>query len=347
MGQSLNGTEPVTPVTPVTPGLHPWAAKRLVGRRGLRVALGVLWLVDAGLQAEPSKFATSYPLGSLAQSVMGAPGVVNHSIYAGIHPFVSAWPWWNLAGTLIQVLIGVGLITGRFTRQVLVLSFAWGAVIWWLGEGFGTLPSGFGLMAAGAPGAAVLYVFLGVLAWPRRDSPDVDRRIWRVVWTGLWVGAAVLQFPFIYPSGQVLRANLEEQALDSPRYLLDMSQWFSRITVGHGVLVSAVMALVEVVIGLAWLHGRTPGYWWLAVSIALSTFYWVVVQQLGGILTPDGTDPNIGPLMVLLALVAWPGRNVKAVDTVDTVGTVKPDHKRLEPLGEALLDGEPVSTNRR
>lgn len=42
-----------------------------MGRHQLRVVLGVLWLVDAALQAEPSNFARRYPLGELAQSVMG------------------------------------------------------------------------------------------------------------------------------------------------------------------------------------------------------------------------------------------------------------------------------------
>lgn len=89
-----------------------WAERRLIGRRGLRIALGVLWLLDAGLQAEPEKFTRDYPLGTLAQSVMGAPHWVKHSIYAGIDPFVAHWFWWILASTLIQVAIGVCLISG-------------------------------------------------------------------------------------------------------------------------------------------------------------------------------------------------------------------------------------------
>lgn len=47
----------------------------------------------------------------------------------------------------------------------------------------------------------------------------------------------------------------------------------------------------------------------IGLGIALSLFYWVVFQQLGGIFTADATDPNLGPLMILLALAAWPRRS--------------------------------------
>ena len=35
---------------------------------------------------------------------------------------------------------------------------------------------------------------------------------------------------------------------------------------------------------------------------------WVVAQALGGILASGATDPNSGPLLVLLALAYWPAR---------------------------------------
>jgi len=42
----------------------------------------------------------------------------------------------------------------------------------------------------------------------------------------------------------------------------------------------------------------------LAAVVALVT--WVVGQNLGGIFTGAGTDPNSGPLLVLLAAAYWP-----------------------------------------
>lgn len=283
-----------------------WGDHRLVGRRGLRIALGFFWLIDAGLQAEGEKFTRDYPLGTLAQSVMGAPHWVNRSIYAGINPFVAHWAWWNLASALLQVAIGVCLVSGRFTRTALSVSFLWAAVIWWLGEGFGILPTGFALMAAGAPGAAVLYGLIGALAWPHRGRRNVDRRAWGASWIVLWIGATVLHFPFVYPAGQVLHTNLSQLVSPSPGWLADANSWFSGVSADHALTVTFVLAGLELAVGVGWLVDRSRPRIWLGLGIALSLFYWVVFQQLGGVFTADATDLNLGPMMVVLALAAWP-----------------------------------------
>jgi hypothetical protein len=289
-----------------------WGEPRLVGRRALRIGVGTFWLIDAGLQAEGEKFTRDYPLGTLAQSVMGAPHWVNRSIFAGINPFVAHWAWWNLAASLLQAAIGVCLVSGRFTRTALSVSFAWAAIIWWLGEGFGILPTGFALMAAGAPGAAVLYGLLGALAWPRRSRRDVDRRAWGISWILLWMGAAVLHVPFVYPAGQVLHANLSQLVSPSPRWLADTNSWFAGMSANRALTVSFVLASMELAVGVGWLADRSRPRAWLGLGIALSLFYWVVFQQLGGVFTEDATDLNLGPMMVLLALAAWPGSQPKS-----------------------------------
>jgi hypothetical protein len=44
----------------------------------------------------------------------------------------------------------------------------------------------------------------------------------------------------------------------------------------------------------------------LAIVVAL--VIWVAAEALGGILASGATDPNSGPLLVLLALAYWPAR---------------------------------------
>jgi hypothetical protein len=44
------------------------------------------------------------------------------------------------------------------------------------------------------------------------------------------------------------------------------------------------------------------------VAIALALVIWLVGEDLGDIFTGRGTDPNTGPLLVLLALAYWPRR---------------------------------------
>ena len=136
---------------------------------------------------------------------MGAPGWVNRSVFAGIQPFDAHWAIWNLGAGLIEIAIGLSLITGRLTRLALSVSFLWAVTIWWLGEGFGMLPSGFATLEGGAPGSALLYVLVGALAWPTRTIAVSIRSAGAPLWSTLWVGGAVLQLPFVYSSRRVLR----------------------------------------------------------------------------------------------------------------------------------------------
>lgn len=277
----------------------------LLSRRGLQVALGALWVIDGLLQAEPAKFARGYPLGDLAQSAMGQPAAVSHSIFSAITPFVAHWPLWNLAAVLLQLAIGAALVSRRLVRPALAVSVGWALVIWWVGEGFGTLPTGFAAMLGGAPGPALLYAVLAVLAWPRAGRPSVAPGAWAAVWTVLWLGSAGLRLGFGFPAGQVIQANLEENALGQPGFLHQASAWLAQLAGGHGLGVSIALATVQVAVGLGGL-GRRHRRWWLGLAVAFSLFAWVVGQSLGGVLSPDGTDPGLGPLVVLLALTAWP-----------------------------------------
>jgi hypothetical protein len=45
----------------------------------------------------------------------------------------------------------------------------------------------------------------------------------------------------------------------------------------------------------------------LVLALVLAAFLWLA-QGLGGLFTGGSTDPNSGPLLVLLALAYWPGR---------------------------------------
>ncbi len=44
----------------------------------------------------------------------------------------------------------------------------------------------------------------------------------------------------------------------------------------------------------------------LVLAIAVFAVIWVAVQNFGGILAGGATDPNSGPLVIVLALMYWP-----------------------------------------
>lgn len=299
-----------------------WSSPRWLTRRGGAIVLGVLWVLDGLLQAEPAKLARDWPTKELAQSVMGEPAWLRHSIYAGIAPFEAHWPLWDLAAALLEVAIGLGIagaLGSRAKKPAIVVSLAWSAVVWWIGEGLGLVPTGFGWMLAGAPGAVVVYGMLGLLCWPSGER-DVSRAGLRWCWALLWLVAAAAEAPFVYPPGQVLRADLVEGAIGQPGFLVAMAHAVGSALGSHGVAVATGLGVAEAVIGLAGALGSDRWRWPLAAGIALSLVFWVVGQDLGGILTQGGTDPNLGPLVVVLALVAWPRRG-RATDPPRSQGS--------------------------
>lgn len=309
-------------------------------RRSVRLVLGLLWLVDAGLQAGPADFARGYPLGDLAQSVMGAPPWENRAVYAAISPFVPHWPWWNLGAVLVQVVLGLALLTDRWPRAAVVASVAWAAGVWLVGEGLGLLPTGFAMLAFGAPGPAVLYAALGLLAWPRAGGRDLDRRAWLGAWLAYWVGGAFLHVPWVYPAGRVLSANFEEAGLGQPGWLEAPAHAAARAVAAEPLLWSVGLAAVELAVGLGALAPRDGARWALVAAVAVAAAFWVVGQELGGMLAAGATDVGTAPLVVVLALAGWPrARPAVAYD----VGA----HAAREPRYGAAGDepGAPAPSN--
>ena len=66
-----------------------------------------------------------------------------------------------------------------------------------------------------------------------------------------------------------------------------------------------MLAITFLLIGLAI---YTPATTRPALILAALTAaaIWILTENLGGILTGTGTDPNTGPLLILLAAAYWP-----------------------------------------
>jgi protein SCO1/2 len=74
---------------------------------------------------------------------------------------------------------------------------------------------------------------------------------------------------------------------------------------GHGLAIALTLAAISALIGVAVAANWRPTPF-LALAIVLNLGYWVIGQGFGGILyTGSATDPNAGPLFVLLALVLY------------------------------------------
>jgi hypothetical protein len=83
-----------------------------------------------------------------------------------------------------------------------------------------------------------------------------------------------------------------------------VQSWLSGATMGHGLAIGLTLAAVSAAIGLA-VAGNWHARGFLGLSLVISLGLWIVGQGLGGIFAGGATDPNSGPLFVLLACALY------------------------------------------
>jgi hypothetical protein len=293
-----------------------WPRVAWAGRspeRVVQVLLGLVWIGDGVLQLQPSMFGRDFVTGQLLPAAQGNPAVVAGSITAMgrfLEPHIALW---NALFATIQLAIGVGLLVQRTVRPALAVSFAWSLGVWWFAEGFGGLLTGTASPLTGAPGAVLLYVLIGIAAWPR-CARDRDRGVGsgvglfgargaRGVWALLWVGSAALLLQPANLAGGALRSALVAAEGGQPRWYAWILARAADAVGRHGTVLTLAVAVEMLVVGagvaLGW---RSAGV--LGAAIVVATAIWVFPEGLGGILTGRGTDPNTGPLLALAGL-AW------------------------------------------
>ncbi|MGH9920218.1 MAG: hypothetical protein ACRD6W_15295 [Nitrososphaerales archaeon] len=310
-----------------------WILRLPLGRRHVRAAVGAAWVIAAILAAQPAGFTSDWWRFSAGQSAMGEPAAIRHSILwavgiAGSHAVV-----FNILLVGLQAMIGLALIFGRAERLAILASVPLALGIWWIGEGFGALPTGFATFVGGAPGAVVLYPVLAFLAWPGtdavREKAGVSPRLAKGLWLLLWCGQAALLLPWRFPSGQVLGATVEEVNAGPP-WITKINDGVSEYLSVHGSFVMLALTILCVVIGLtiAFDRGRRTG---LVVGCAVMALSWVVFQGAGGLLTGDATDLNTAPLVVLLAFAIWPNRQESDIQASDHRRSVRRSLSRFGP----------------
>jgi hypothetical protein len=276
-------------------------------RRGVQLALGVLWLLDGALQFQPFMFTADFAQQVLAPSGQDQPAWVSvpTDFFAGL---IATYPVpMNLGFALLQLALGVGFLIPRLVRPAIVVSVAWSAGIWWFAEGLGGLANGTASVITGAPGAVLLYGVLALAVWPAtgdRTSPDTDDAAvagwFPFVWFILWVGGAALQ---LLPS-QGGAAALHDQlgsAEGTPDWLTSLHDLAGTVLSSAGSVPFIALVVVMILIGAA---GLAPRPWRTAAAVAgavVATVFWVLGQNIGELYSGQATDPNTGPLIVLMA----------------------------------------------
>jgi len=323
-GTSSSGTGTAGTVagrTPATPSGR-------VSARSIQIGLGLLWLLDGLLQLQPKMFGQGFAHGVILPSAQMQPAVVSSAITHLAH-LISVQPaLMDVVFAAVQILIGVGLLVRETVKPALVVSFAWALGVWALGEGFGMLLSGMASPLTGAPGAALLYVAIGVLVWPRRTRDGgsapaepgpaagegpLGARGGKAVWAVVWCGLGILWLlPANRAAGSVSGA-ITNAVSGEPGWLAHVPLSVAHALGGAGASVAVACAVLSFVIGLGPLVTRRPTVF-LVAGAALALDYWVFGEGFGGAFTGLATDPNTGPLLVLLALAVYPNVTGRAAD---------------------------------
>lgn len=301
-----------TPTTiPAAGGAQSLAGRRQVSAGGLRAyfasdsrrtiqtVLALIWLLVGGLQFQSFMYSKGFIL-----------------MIRGMEPgepywLTSAMTWttrianenldvWNTLFALTQVAIGLGILYRPTVKVALGVSFLWAPFVWIFGEACGTMFANIANPLTGAPGAVLLYGLIGLIVWPN-DRPGglLGVRGARIAWAALWSVMAYLWL--IAPNST---ANATSTAIASTPsgmgWLNSVLARAATITNGNGLVIALILSATSLLIGITvaidW-QART--FLWLAIYLNL--IYWVVGQGFGGIATGTGTDPNAGPLFVVLA----------------------------------------------
>ena len=74
----------------------------------------------------------------------------------------------------------------------------------------------------------------------------------------------------------------------------------------HGTTAAILLAVVCVVVAVGVYLPPQFTKVTLVLGIVTFVFIWVATENFGGILAGGATDPNSGPLVIILALIYWP-----------------------------------------
>jgi hypothetical protein len=295
--------------------------------RAVQTVLGLIWLLDGGLQFQSFMYSKGF-VQLLKGLTVGQPGWVADSVNWAAGIANGDLGLWNTLFALTQVAIGFGLLYRRTVKPALLVSFGWAFVVWWFGEAFGMLFMNMAQPLTGAPGAVLLYGLIGLVVWPNgRPGGLLGVRGCKTLWAALWLVMAWLWL--LAPSSS---ANATHDAIAAApsgmSWLSSAQDGVASIAKGNGLVIALVVAAASAAIGIAVATDWRPRFF-LALSIALNLAFWVLSQGFGGIFAGGATDPNAGPLFVLMACAIYPlvGAEPRRIGTRESAASI------LSPIG--------------
>ena len=287
-------------------------------RRRVQIVLGLLWLLDGALQLQPYMFGRGFGSQIIAPAGDGQPHVVAASVTWSANLILTHPALFDIAFAVVQLLTGAAILWRRTSTLGLLASLPWALGVWWFGEAAGQLFGGQATLLTGAPGAVLLYALVAVLVLPpfalgRFALPRFDvGRVAAWAWSAVWVGGAAMRLVPSQRSGSSLADALRGAADGAPGWLAHAGDAVAGYLAHGGQAAAIALAAAFVVIAVA-PHVRSfvsPGnlasalrYAGLSLGVVTSLLMWVFGQSCGQLYTGQATDPNSGPLLVVLAYV--------------------------------------------
>ena len=267
--------------------------------RTAQTVLGLIWLLDAGLQFQSFMYSRGF-IAMITAMAPGQPHWLASSIDWGAQLAGRNLDVYNTLFALIQVAIGLGLLYRPAVRLALLGSFAWALFVWWFGEAFGMLFMNMAQPLTGAPGGVIVYALIGLAIWPHgRPGGLLGVRGTRIMWASLWLLCAYLWLLQASSAGHAT-SDMINAAPSGMSWLSSMQDGFASAAQGNGLVIALGLAAVSAVIalGVGCNRGARP---LLRLAVVLQVLYWLVGQGLGGIFQGGATDPNAAPVFILLA----------------------------------------------
>ena len=266
-------------------------------RSFLRMALGVMWILDAILQVQPemNNLFAQYDL--IPMLSMGFP--VTQVILLSVNVWNSNPPLMDLAAALIQLYIGVlYLVTKRGLAFNIneAAAIAWCFVIWIFGEGFGGVFTAGSSILTGLPGSVLFYLLGAVVLFFTANENNKMRAEKTIRYSTVLALVVSLGFQ-AYPANGFW-SSLPVNVFPSPFGFLGFAVTAqTRISASSGIFNAIFVAIIALTI-LLWL---LKSIFAPVLTFCFAVFTWIIYQGLG-IVAQFSTDSNPGLILAILMI---------------------------------------------
>ena len=278
----------------------------IISKRKIQIVLGLLWILDGLLQLQHQMFSPAFANKVIDSAGQGQAALVTDLVNFATHIILINPVLFDVMFVAIQLSIGLLILNKSTTKYGLYGSVFWGISVWIFGEGLGGLTTGHTLLLLGTPGAALLYAIIALgVNGKLNNRGEVDKKpaYWlAIIWAVLWLGGSLLQLVNGQNTAADMSGIISYMAKGSPGWMASIDTSLATRVLAWGGWFIIFIIIAQATIGILILFNRRIRLIAIIAGILLSAIFWVVGQNLGDYYSGLMTDPNTGPLVILLGV---------------------------------------------